>query len=179
MHLGSLIAVALLRTVARRGKDVPLQARLKAQGWLRHFTVLVLAGVFSLMTACGRGDGTVTLWSGTKQLGVSGAFTTAHSVATDASGNVYVAGVTEGGLDGNALIGSNDFFLTKYNNSGVKQYTKQLGVSGANTKANSVATDASGNVYVAGLTEGGLDGNTLIGSNDFFLTKYSSSGAKQ
>jgi len=43
---------------------------------------------------------------------------------------------------------------------------KQLGVSGTTTEANSVATDASGNVYVAGSTNGGLDGNTLTGSWD-------------
>ncbi len=116
---------------------------------------------------------------GTKQLGVAGALTFAQSVATDVSGNVYVAGYTNGGLDGNTLTGGRDFFLTKYNASGVKQFTKQLGVAGALTFAQSVATDASGNVYVAGYTYGGLDGNTLTGTADFFVTKYNASGVKQ
>ena len=115
----------------------------------------------------------------TKQLGVPGHSTQAYSVATDASGNVYVAGYTDGGLDGNTVTGSRDFFVTKYNGSGVKQYTKQLGVSGNRANALSVATDASGNVYVAGFTGGGLDGNTLTGIWDFFVSKYDSSGAKQ
>ncbi len=115
----------------------------------------------------------------TKQLGVAGSLTYGQSVATDASGNVYVAGYTYGGLDGNTLTGSYDFFVTKYDASGVKQFTKQLGVAGVITLGRSVATDASGNVYVAGFTQGGLDGNTLTGTRDFFVTKYNASGVKQ
>lgn len=115
----------------------------------------------------------------TRQLGVTGGYVNGASVATDANGNVYVAGVTFAGLDGNTLTGTADFFVTKYNYIGVKQYTRQLGVVGADTYGNSVATDASGNVYVAGYTKGGLDGNTLTGIMDFFVTKYDSSGTRQ
>ena len=115
----------------------------------------------------------------TKQLGVAGRSTKAMSVATDSNGNVYVAGYTTGGLDGNALTGNYDFFLTKYNSSGVKQYTKQLGVAGRDTQGKSVATDANSNVFVAGSTGGGLDGNPSIGSPDFFVTKFDSNGVKQ
>jgi hypothetical protein len=61
----------------------------------------------------------------------------------------------------------------------VKLYTKQLGVATKSTIGISVATDASGNVFVAGSTAGGLDGNTLTGTQDFFVTKYNSSGVKQ
>ena len=118
-------------------------------------------------------------WIGTKQLGVAGQNTLGYSVATDASGNVYVAGYTKGGLDGNTLTGTYDFFVTKYNSSGVKQYTRQLGVAGKETRGLSVTTDASGNVYTSGYTYGGLDGNTLTGTYDQFVTKYDSSGVKQ
>jgi hypothetical protein len=118
-------------------------------------------------------------WTGTKQMGAVGADTQALSDATDASGNVYVVGYTTGGLDGNTLIGTSDVFLTKYNSSGVKQYTKQLGVAGVDTYGYSVATDASGNVYAVGYTTGGLDGNLQTGTNDLFVTKYDSSGVKQ
>jgi hypothetical protein len=116
----------------------------------------------------------------TKQLGVSGKNTEAYSVAVDSSGNVYVAGYTDGDLDTNILMGYEDFFVTKYDSSGTKQYTKQLGVSGGvvDTVANGVAVDSSGNVYVAGYTDGDLNLNTplLAGSTDFFVTKYDSSG---
>ncbi len=114
----------------------------------------------------------------TKQMGVAGIFTTGNSVATDLSGNVYVTGDTFGGLDGNTLAGNSDFFLSKYDTTGLKLYTQQLGVSGADTSGSSVATDASGNVYVTGYTSGNLDGNTLTGINDFFLTKYDNTGTK-
>lgn len=117
----------------------------------------------------------------TKQLGAaSGASTTAHGVTVDSDGNVYVAGETTGNLDGNTRTGATDFFITKYNSSGVKQYTKQMGAAaGTTTVANGVTVDASGNVYVAGYTSGNLDGNTRAGTNDYFLAKYSSAGVKQ
>jgi predicted secreted protein len=114
----------------------------------------------------------------TRQMGVPGVPTWGVAVAIDASGNAYVAGTTFGGLDGNTLTGMSDFFLTKYDSSGTKIYTKQIGVPGVDTWGLSAATDVGGNVYVAGTTFGGLDGNTLTGKSDFFLTKYDSSGTK-
>jgi hypothetical protein len=115
----------------------------------------------------------------TRQLGAVGAATSGHEVAIDASGNVFVAGATGGALDGNALAGTDDFFVTKYNSNGVKQFTRQLGVAGRETDGNGVAIDASGNVFVAGATGGALDGNALTGSFDFFVTKFNSNGVKQ
>jgi len=102
----------------------------------------------------------------------------ANGVATDSSGNVYVTGGTKGGLDGNTSAGDTDLFVIKYNSSGTKQWTKQLGTSG-DDYANGVAVDSSGNVYVAGDTYGGLDGNNNAGNNDIFVVKYNSSGTKQ
>ena len=115
----------------------------------------------------------------TRQVGVSGAITIANSVATDSDGNVYIAGYTGGNLDGNIKTGIYDFFVTKYDSSGVKQFTKQLGGSGAQTIANAITSDKTGNVYVTGYTNASLDGNTLMGSQDFFVTKFSNSGVKQ
>jgi hypothetical protein len=114
----------------------------------------------------------------TRQMGTSGMATWGVAVALDTSGNVYVVGTTFGGLDGNTLTGTSDSFLTKYDSSGTKIYTRQIGVPGADTWGLAVATDARGNGYIAGITFGGLDGNTLAGTSDFFLTKYSPSGTK-
>jgi len=113
----------------------------------------------------------------TKQLGTSNN-DLANGVATDSSGNVYVTGGTYGGLDGNTNAGSSDLFVVKYLDNGTKQWTKQLGTSSTDL-ANGVATDSSGNVYVAGGTYGGLDGNTNAGNSDLFVVKYNSSGTKQ
>ena len=113
----------------------------------------------------------------TKQLGTS-KHDRARGVATDSSGNVYVTGDTYGGLDGNTNAGYNDLFVVKYNSSGTKQWTKQLGTSSTDL-ANGIATDSSGNIYVTGGTYGGLDGNTNAGNSDLFVVKYNSSGTKQ
>jgi hypothetical protein len=112
-------------------------------------------------------------------LGVAGKETRGYGVSTDLSGNVFVSGYTEGALDGNTLTGSKDFFVTKYDGSGVKQYTRQLGAVGAITVATAVTTDAIGDVFVAGYTEGSLDGNSLTGLRDSFVTKFNSVGVKQ
>ena len=113
----------------------------------------------------------------TKQLGTS-KHDRARGVATDSSGNVYVTGDTYGGLDGNTNAGYNDLFVVKYNSSGTKQWTKQIGTSSTDL-ANGIATDSSGNIYVTGGTYGGLDGNTNAGNSDLFVVKYNSSGTKQ
>jgi len=89
-----------------------------------------------------------------------------------------VTGDTYGGLDGNTSSGRYDIFLVKYNSSGTKKWTSQLGTSSSD-RGNGVSDDSSGNIYVTGYTCGGLDGNTNSGSNDIFLVKYDSSGTKQ
>ena len=40
-----------------------------------------------------------------------------------------MTGYTYGGLDGNTNSGNNDMFIVKYNSSGTKQWTRQLGTS--------------------------------------------------
>jgi hypothetical protein len=102
----------------------------------------------------------------------------ANGVAVDTSGNILVAGYTEGNLDGNTSAGSKDMFVAKYDSSGTKLWTRQLG-SAVIDVGRGVATDSSGNVYVAGYTDGNMDGNVLAGVTDGFITKYDSSGAKQ
>jgi len=115
----------------------------------------------------------------TRLLGVAGVNTRASGIALDGSGNVYAAGVTAGNLDGQTLSGTSDMFVTKYNASGVKQWTRLLGVAGVNTLAYGIGADGSGSVYVTGYTFGNLDGQTLTGTRDMFVTKYDTSGVKQ
>ena len=69
-----------------------------------------------------------TTWSGTQQLGTSST-DTGFDVTLDSSDNIYVTGFTEGDLDNNTNSGENDIFLVKYNSSGTKQWTQQLGSS--------------------------------------------------
>jgi len=73
------------------------------------------------------------------------------SVAVDGAGNAYVAGYTWGGLDGNTNAGAEDIFLVKYDASGNKLWTRQMGTISTD-HAHSVAVDGAGNTFVVGGT---------------------------
>ena len=103
-----------------------------------------------------------TLW--TRQFGTSGG-DYAYGVATDTNGNVYVTGSTNGVLEG-ADAGST--FLRAYDPNGDVLWTRQFGTS---SDAEHVATDANGNVYVAGYTYGALEGANA-GFEDAFVRSY-------
>ena len=119
-----------------------------------------------------------TTWSGTQQLGATSGNDQGEGVTVDSSNNIYVTGVVAKALDGNTRSGGLDFFLLKYNSSGVKQWTLQLGTSSSDL-GYGVTVDSSDNIYITGNTGGGLDNNTNSGDIDLFLVKYNSSGTKQ
>ena len=101
-----------------------------------------------------------------------------EDVCVDSEGSVYVAGHCRAAFDGQPFAGGGyDIFLTKFNSSGTKQWTRIWGTDSID-RGYGVCADSAGNVYVAGGTQGALDGQTHIGLTDVFLTKYSSSGAK-
>ena len=89
-----------------------------------------------------------------------------------------MTGHTVGGLDGNFQNGIADLFLIKFNSSVTKQWTSQLGTSSIDA-VSGMSIDSSGNVFISGYTEGGLDGNTNSGNKDIFLVKYNSDGVLQ
>jgi hypothetical protein len=133
-------------------------------------------------TSSGSGDIFITkyapngdkLW--TKQMGTADG-EKANGVTVDSLDNVYMTGTTYGGLDGFLPAGSSDVFLIKYAPNGTKLWTTQIGssVNDSNDYGGGVAVDSSGNTYLAGWTGGNLDGNTNIGSYDYFLMKFGSS----
>lgn len=98
-------------------------------------------------------------------------FTT--GVATDADDNVLSVGTTAGSLDG-ASKGGRDAFVAKYSSSGAKLWLHQLG-SSADDRAEGVAADGQGNVFIAGETGGDL-GAGYLGRGDLFLAKYNAAG---
>lgn len=125
-------------------------------------------------------DGTA-LWS--KQFGAESSgnakSSNACDVALDSDGNAYIAGLTDGGLDGNINSGLYDMFLAKIDSSGSKLWIRQLGTAGYDNGYSVSINKNSGNVYVFGDTNGGFDGNTNIGGYDVFIVKYDLSGFKQ
>jgi hypothetical protein len=118
-----------------------------------------------------------------------------YSCATDASGNVYMAGHTTS-TSGIATTGAHqtvyggggyDAFLVKFNSAGIRLWGTYYGGSGEDA-GYSCATDASGNIYMAGYTTS----NSVIatagahqtvygggGNWDAFLVKFNSSGVRQ
>jgi len=130
---------------------------------------------------CGAVSATTTAgaWGGTVLMGTA-VGDRGHGIARDTSGNIYVAGYTAGNLDGETNSGGNDIFLTKYDASGARQWTRLSGTAvGDEAGWGAVAVDGSGNIYVTGYTSGNLDGETNAGGSDAVLIHYNSSGTKQ
>jgi hypothetical protein len=101
-----------------------------------------------------------------------------NGLAVDASGNVVVVGRTYGGLHGNTNqeTTTGDLFVSKYNTSGTRIWTTQLGTTSEDV-AYGAALDGSGNVYATGFTAGNI-GGTNVGGNDFLLIKLDSLGVQ-
>jgi len=111
----------------------------------------------------------------TKQSGTS-SDDKAYGVATDSKGNVFVAGHTYGGFEEINNIGMSDIFLIKFDSSGSKKWTTQVGTSALDLVSD-ITTDNNGNIYITGSTDGALEGSNNSGSRDGFLIKYDSRGS--
>ena len=101
----------------------------------------------------------------------------AEGVATDAAGNIYLAGYTGGNLDGNTISGTNtwDLVLMKLDSGGNWLWTQQDGQS-ADDDAHAVAVDSQGNIYITGYVRNGFHGLPRPGAADIFISKYDPSG---
>jgi hypothetical protein len=130
------------------------------------------AGIDDLFVVKLGPDGT-RLWA--RQLG-SSAMDQAWSVAGDTAGNVYVAGWTRGALDGQPSHGGQDIVVVKYDATGVKQWTQQLGTAGDDWAAG-ITVDPNGGIYMVGGTQGSLDGRSSGGGTQLYIVKLDSTGA--
>jgi Beta-propeller repeat len=110
----------------------------------------------------------------TKQFGTSSG-DIAIGLALDSSSNIIITGYTSGVL-GTQNFGNSDVFVMKLSPLGILTWVKQWG-STLQDQGNALDCDASGNIYVAGLTSGGFNGNSSSGNRDMFLMKVSSTGA--
>jgi len=118
------------------------------------------------------------------------------AVCTDVLGNVYLSGVgsdsglaTTGAYQTSFAGGIYDAFLVKFTGTGTVIWGTYFGGKG-NDDANSVTTDALGNVYIAGSTNSdkgiatsgasqtGYGGGGTFNFGDAFLAKFSSNGTE-
>ena len=102
----------------------------------------------------------------------------ANSISIANDGSIYITGWTTGSIDGQRNNGSSDAFITKFNSDGSKVWTKLLGGVSADN-ANSVSTASDGSIYIVGSTESILDGQSISGETDAFITKFNSDGSKE
>jgi hypothetical protein len=129
-------------------------------------------------TNAGNGDAFIRSYDGngthrwTRQFGSSNS-DIAHGVATDADGNVYATGYSAGALE-DTNAGGADAFIISYDGTGTHRWTRQFGTSDTEL-ALGITTDANGNVYATGYTDGALEGASA-GGTDAFVRTYDSDG---
>ena len=114
----------------------------------------------------------------------------AYAVATDASGNVYIAGstssenlpTTAGAISSQFGGGAFDSFVAKFSAAGALVYSTYLGGS-ADEQAYGLAVDSQGNAYVTGSTNSpnfpvtqGAYSRSLSGSPNVFVVKLNPAG---
>ena len=94
----------------------------------------------------------------------------AHAITVDASGNVYVTGISQ-----TLVLTNYDYATVMYNSAGVQQWaTRYNGTGDDYDRANAIAIDGSGNVYVTGRSVGaGAD------AEDAVTIKYNNTGVSQ
>lgn len=95
------------------------------------------------------------------------------SVSADGLGNVFVSGISNYSLDVPSPD-TPDVFVSKYDDAGNLDWSRQLGTSGRD-ESFAASADRLGNVYVSGVTEGSLGGPNA-GSYDAFVSKFDISG---
>lgn len=105
---------------------------------------------------------------------------TAHKVAADPSGNIYMTYTTSGVTSGGANSGLADVVVAKLNEFGAVQWTRQVAISTAGNDTNpSIAADTAGNVYVAYQSFGTISGGVNAGDFGIVVVKLTTDGAVQ
>ncbi len=98
------------------------------------------------------------------------------AVAVDASDNVIVTGRVASPLTSAAYGGGYDTFVTKFDSTGLEQWTRQAAPS-AGDFGLALTTDSSGNVYIGGQTFSAIaTDKTAAGGSDGFFTKLDTDG---
>lgn len=107
----------------------------------------------------------------------------AWGVAVDAENDVYFAGFSDSALDGNTNAGDKDVVVQKYDSSGSKLWTQEIGGPGSDV-AEGLGLDATGLPTVGGTTDDNFDGHMNSdetsggGISNAIAVKFDASGKK-
>lgn len=107
--------------------------------------------------------------------GATNRHNSARGVSADAY--VYVAGSSFGRFDGETNRGLEDVFITQFDESGNRNWTRTHGTNNIE-QAVGVVQDIYGNAYVLGVAYANLDGQIRVGLSDFMLLKYDPAGSR-
>jgi hypothetical protein len=101
----------------------------------------------------------------------------AKAVAVGPADNPYIVGDTDGDLEG-VQAGNADIFVAKFDDAGNRLWLDQRGTADLDLGAG-IAVNGDQQVFVAGSTALGMDGNVSAGAMDVVLLRYSTAGAWQ
>ena len=155
---------------------------------IRHLIIAVILFILLAGSAFAASAPVPPQW--VKQFG-SAQIDYAKDLATDASGNVYVAGTTHGAINAETQIvpntnkGGTDAFVAKFDPQGALLWVVQFG-SGADDFIEGITLDRFGFLYVVGWTKGKMPGgveqpvapweNASAGLTDIFVAKIHTGG---
>jgi hypothetical protein len=127
---------------------------------------------YDYLTAKFNSAGTLQ-WSATYN-GTSNGVDIASSIAVDASGNVYITGLSAGQIVKRFVISTGyDYATIKYDANGNQSWVQRYNGYGYNDEAKSLALDGSGNVYVTGVSP------SASTNQDCLTIKYANDGILQ
>ncbi len=113
-------------------------------------------------------------WGGESSLG----YDSGYAVAFAPSGALYIAGSTDSSFDCHQHAGETDSILLKVAPDGTLIWSRQWGTEKDDWPL-AITVDMQGDIFVAGVTAGPLDGEPYGGgTKDIFVTKWHEDGTK-
>lgn len=94
----------------------------------------------------------------------------AKAVTIDSSGDIIITGVTNGTVFGKTPVNKGAFF-TRFDSTGDVQTTELIDTS-SDDEGLDITLDATGDIYITGLTNGVMGGGTDHAASDIFIAKF-------